>query len=158
MAPVAPVSSAPLLPPFSLGSTSLVAPALPFAAQSLPCFFLCLLVSWCFGWPFRCFSSSSEPAPPSSAPLLPLPRLASAFSFCFWPFLAPSPPGPVVLVVTSLLPVWPFLLCLTLFMLRSVACLCTLFEVSVRLLLLLLVFLASWLGLVSSCAHFSFSC
>ena len=116
MAPVAPVSSAPLLPSFSLGSTSLVAPSLPFAAQFLPYFFLCLLVSWCFGWPFRCFSSSSEPAPPSSVPLLPLPRLVSSFSFCFWPFLAPSPSGPAVSVVTSLLTVWPFLLCLTLFM------------------------------------------
>ena len=130
VAPVAPVSSAPLLPSFSLGSASLVAPSLPFAAQSLTYFFLCLLVSWCFGWPFRCFSSSSsEPAPPSGVPLLSLPRLASSFSFCFWPFLAPSPPGPAVPVVTSLLPVWPFLLCLILFMLRSVACLCTLFAV-----------------------------
>ena len=145
VAPVAPVSFAPLLPPFSLGSASLVAPSLPFAAQSLPYFFLCLLVLWCFGSLFRCFSSSSEPAPPPRVPLLPLPRLASSFSFCFWPFLAPSPPGPAVPVVTSLLPIWPFLLCLTLFMLRSVACLCTLFAVSVWLLLLLLIFLA-WLG------------
>ena len=60
----------------------------------------------------------------------------------------------------SLLPVLPFLLCLTLFMLSSVACLCTLFEVffvaspaASHLPILL-----AWLGLVSSCAPFSFSC
>ena len=81
VAPVALVSSAPLLPSFSLGSASLVAPSLPFAVQSLTYFLLCLLVSCCFCWPFRCFSSSSAPAPPSGVPPLPLPRLASSFSF-----------------------------------------------------------------------------
>ena len=45
VAPDAPVSSAPLLPSFFLGSASLVAPSLPFAAQSLTYFYLCLLVS-----------------------------------------------------------------------------------------------------------------
>ena len=135
VAPDAPVSSAPLLPSFSLGSASLVAPTLPFAAQSL---------------------SSSSLLPPSlsaagvppgfgavaihGVPHLPLPRLASSFSL----FLLLGPSLLLLsLVLRSrwmlpLLPVLPILqlwvrslrwllLCLTLFMLRSAACMCTLF-------------------------------
>ena len=135
MAPDAPVSSAPLLPSFSLGSASLVAPTLPFAAQPL---------------------SSSSLLPPSlsaagvppgfgavaihGVPQLPLPRLASSFSL----FLLLGPSLLLLsLVLRSrwmlpLLPVLPILrlwvrslrwllLCLTLFMLRSAACMCTLF-------------------------------
>ena len=138
MAPDAPVSSAPLLPSFSLGSASLVAPCLPWRLSLLPTSSSASL-----------FLDAS--AGPSGVSLL-LQRLLLLLVFltflasaCF--FILFSAPGPSLLLLSlvlrsrwiiPLLRVLPILglwvrslcwllLCLTLFMLRSVACLCTLF-------------------------------
>ena len=154
-------SSSPLLSDrptcfLSASVATTLAPSLPFAAQSVTYFFLYILVSWCFGWPFGCFSFSSAHAPPSGVPLLSLPRLASSFSFCSWPFLAPSPPGPAVPVDTSFAP--GFAVPSVPDSVHAQICRLSVYIVCGFLCGFSCFFSSSCLGLVSSCAPFSFSC